>query len=180
MSVQDIISYVLQTSIVELSQVVFSETPQLIPCKDSISCEESKITASIGLTGSLSASLALSTDSLSACRLLSKMLGTDIQGINQDTIDGVAELLNMLAGVAKTKFSEKSYSLNLSLPTIITGSVVVSVHQIIKSDGVSYSVQLKDTAFDVYFFYSVDDGSQVNNAQSTAGATSNSSGQKAA
>ncbi len=177
---QKVIRYVLQASLVELFQVAFSETPQLNPCQDSSSSQEIQIIASIGLAGSLNASLALAVNCQTACCLVSKMLGCQIERLNQDAIDGVAELVNILAGLAKTKFSEKSYFLTLSLPTIITGSAAVSVRQLMKSEGVSFNVQLKEMAFDVYFFYAVEEGGKKNVSNNAADNSASTSSQKAA
>ena len=178
--VQSLIRYVLQSSLVELFQVAFSETPQLHSCQDHSSNEEMQIIASIGLSGSLSASLALAVNSQTACYLVSRMLHCQVERLNQDAIDGVAELVNILAGVAKTKFNEKTYSLTLSLPTIITGSAAVTVRQLMKSEGVSFNVRLKEIAFDVYFFYEVADKNKKNVSHGEADSSTNSSSQKVA
>ena len=180
MYLSDVVSYVLPSSIAELSQIVFSETPKMEISAENHGSEETQLIAAIGFSGSFSASLALATGNVAACALVSRMLGGNIQRVSQDVVDGVAELVNMLAGVTKTKFSEKSYSLTLSLPTIITGNNAVSVRQPMKSEKMVYSVNMKDFSFAVHFFYSLSDENQTSLAQSMAESARISLGHRAA
>jgi chemotaxis protein CheX len=48
-----------------------------------------------------------------------RMLGDRPDSINADVVDAVGELVNMIAGRAKSNLSE--LEMNLSLPTVITG-----------------------------------------------------------
>jgi chemotaxis protein CheX len=75
----------------------------------------------IGFTGRLKGSVAISMPNETAMNMIGKLLGMNVDD-DETIIDGLAELVNMLAGAAKTELSEAvGETLNLSLPVVIRG-----------------------------------------------------------
>ncbi len=81
-----------------------------------------EITAFIGLSGPVRGTVALSLPLETALATVNRLLATDIKVMDDTVSDGVAELVNMIAGGAKTKFSGDGTPIDLSLPTIVRGS----------------------------------------------------------
>lgn len=77
----------------------------------------------IGLSGATTGTCALSMPVYLAQRAIRSMLMTpDDEMLAESEIrDGVGELINMIAGGAKTKLSTTMYKFNMTLPTIISG-----------------------------------------------------------
>jgi chemotaxis protein CheX len=73
----------------------------------------------IGLSGSAKGTVVLSLCREAALQAAAAMLGERSETIDADVRDAVGELTNMIAGSAKAKLEE--FSLNVSLPTVITG-----------------------------------------------------------
>ena len=55
---------------------------------------------------------------------MSKMLGEEYTEITPDLQDGVAELLNIVFGQAKTTLNERGYALDMAIPNIVSGDSV--------------------------------------------------------
>lgn len=60
--------------------------------------------------------------------LMERMLGETFTEITHDLQDGVAELLNMIYGHAKTILNEQGYALEKALPTILRGKNLSTNH----------------------------------------------------
>lgn len=54
-------------------------------------------------------------------KVMSGMLGEDIKELNQDIIDGAAEITNMIFGQAKVVLNERGYGIQMALPQVISG-----------------------------------------------------------
>jgi len=80
------------------------------------------ISALIGLAGSGSGTVIISFPRAFADKIVSNMLGCEQNTLNKDDIrDGIGEIVNMVAGAAKSSFSETKYKFNISLPTVVEG-----------------------------------------------------------
>jgi chemotaxis protein CheX len=81
------------------------------------------ISGVIGILGkNIEGSVAITFEVNLARELISRMLGTTPDKINDDDLrDGVGELVNMISGNAKTLLSESGYKFDLALPTIVSG-----------------------------------------------------------
>ena len=77
----------------------------------------------IGLSGTTTGTCALSLPAAFAQDAVRTMLMTPDDEIlaESEVRDGVGELVNMIAGGAKTKLSSTQYKFNITLPTIISG-----------------------------------------------------------
>ncbi len=79
------------------------------------------ITGIIGLSGEASGSVVLNLPAQAAINVVSSFVGEAYDDINADVVDGVGELINIIAGDSKNRLSEKGYTFNLSLPKIVVG-----------------------------------------------------------
>ncbi len=84
--------------------------------------EPTAIAGVIGLASSkISGSVTLAFPEVVFLGTMSKMLGEEYTEITPDLQDGVAEILNIVFGQAKTALNEKGYGLDMAIPTIISG-----------------------------------------------------------
>ena len=79
------------------------------------------ISAIIGITGSVVGSLALSFSESCIIKIVSNMLGEDIESLNGDIKDAVGEITNMVSGVARQKLEQEGIVLKAAIPTVVTG-----------------------------------------------------------
>ncbi|MFH0926220.1 MAG: chemotaxis protein CheX [bacterium] len=75
----------------------------------------------IGLSGETRGNVAMSFPISTALALVSRLLGTEIRVVDATVSDGIAEIVNIVAGGAKKRLSLGTPS-NLSLPTIVRGN----------------------------------------------------------
>lgn len=81
------------------------------------------ISGMIWHSGNTCGSAAVSLPAPLALQVVSEMMGEEIEsGLNDPMIqDGVGELINMIAGGAKTTLSGTKLAIDFTLPTIISG-----------------------------------------------------------
>lgn len=79
-----------------------------------------EVSAIIGLAGETVGAVVLSFARDTAVHMVSKFAGRQYQAVSRDVIDGVGELVNILAGNAKKGL--KDYRIEISLPGVITGN----------------------------------------------------------
>jgi len=87
--------------------------------KDITTCFD--ITAVLGFSGGRKGSLLVSFPQNIAFRAVGGMLGIEFNTIDSDVRDGVSELVNIIAGGAKTKLQAKGIDFELSIPNTIIG-----------------------------------------------------------
>jgi chemotaxis protein CheX len=78
-----------------------------------------EVSGIIGLSGKASGTVVVSLDREVAIAVTEHLLGERPASINADVVDAVGEIVNMIAGRAKSNLEELEMS--LSLPTVITG-----------------------------------------------------------
>ncbi|HBY58233.1 MAG TPA: hypothetical protein DEH78_00320 [Solibacterales bacterium] len=79
------------------------------------------IVSLIGLVGSWIGTGSICCPSDTAWKLCSRMLMTEFNSVNEDVLDGMAELTNMIIGNVKTGLEEDMGPMGLSIPTVIFG-----------------------------------------------------------
>jgi chemotaxis protein CheX len=80
------------------------------------------VVAMIGISGEVQGSVALGMPAQTAMKMTSALLGMTIEELDSTTTDGIAELVNIIAGSAKAKLGETSSEpLQLSLPNVVRG-----------------------------------------------------------
>jgi len=81
------------------------------------------ILALIGLSGPVRGTVALSFQTKTALAMVGKMLDQEIHVVDETVSDGVAEIVNMVAGNAKARMVKGAGKpVDLSLPTVVRGS----------------------------------------------------------
>jgi len=75
----------------------------------------------IGMTGTSKGIVAVKFPVQTALKSVGKMVGMEFKKIDPSIIDGVGELINIIAGNAKVKFEGQRIS--LSLPTVVRGNM---------------------------------------------------------
>ena len=75
----------------------------------------------IGITGDVEGSFSISFSKECIKKVVSNMLGEEVEDIDDEVKDAVGELTNIISGDARRELSEKGLSLNGSLPTVVAG-----------------------------------------------------------
>ncbi|MFA5182575.1 MAG: chemotaxis protein CheX [Syntrophales bacterium] len=86
------------------------------------------ISAIIGMTGAARGSLALTFSESCIVRIVSNMLGEDINEINGDIKDAVGEITNMVSGAARKKLEAEGFTITAAIPTVVSGKGHSIVH----------------------------------------------------
>jgi chemotaxis protein CheX len=88
-------------------------------CMDVTSCMD--ITGILGFSGGRRGSILVTFSQSIALKAVGGMLGEEYTAINSDVRDGVGEIVNIIAGTAKTRLQLKGISFDLSIPNTIIG-----------------------------------------------------------
>lgn len=75
----------------------------------------------IGLTGSVSGSLALSFSEKCIITIVNNMLGENYTEINDEIRDAVGEITNMISGDARKRLETDGFKVTAAIPTIVSG-----------------------------------------------------------
>lgn len=78
----------------------------------------------IGLSGTAQGIAALRLPVRTALAIIGRMVGTEFRSVDSSIIDGVGELVNIIAGAAKAKYP--GHAICLSLPSVVRGSIYKS------------------------------------------------------
>jgi chemotaxis protein CheX len=78
------------------------------------------VSAIIGLAGDTRGAVVLSFSRETAIRIVSKMAGQEYKALSNEVLDGVGELINIIAGNAKQDLLD--FRIEISLPGVITGN----------------------------------------------------------
>lgn len=79
-----------------------------------------EVSAIIGLAGDVAGAVVLSLSRQTAINIVSKFAGHTYQALSSDVIDGIGELVNIIAGNSKKDL--KDHKIVISLPGVITGN----------------------------------------------------------
>ncbi len=91
------------------------------------------ITGVLGFSGGLRGSVLVTFSREMALKAVGGMLGMEFDRIDSDVADGIGELVNMIAGGAKTRLQAKGIDFDLSIPNTVLGTA----HQITAPQGTS-------------------------------------------
>ena len=81
-----------------------------------------ELLAIIGLSGEYKGIVAVSFPTDAALGIVGRMAGTEFEAVDETVVDGVAELINMIAGGAKAKLrTNGKQPMDLGLPSVVTG-----------------------------------------------------------
>ncbi len=79
------------------------------------------VSAVVGFAGSKRGVAILSFSESTACRVVSRFGGEPFDEVNATVCDGVAEILNIVAGRAKGELAKSAGAIDMSLPTVVFG-----------------------------------------------------------
>lgn len=79
------------------------------------------ISGIMGLSGQVSGSIIVSFVKEAACKVVGNMLGTQPTELDDEVKDGIQEIVNLIAGQAKTMLENTDYHFQVSIPTCIIG-----------------------------------------------------------
>jgi chemotaxis protein CheX len=81
-----------------------------------------ELVALIGISGRATGNVALSLPASTALSIIGQLMSETYDSVTEDVIDGVAEMVNMIAGGAKAKMNvDGDTPMDLSLPTVVSG-----------------------------------------------------------
>lgn len=75
----------------------------------------------IGLTGSATGSMALSFSENAIFKIVSNMLGEEMNEVNGDITDAVGEITNMVSGAARKELESIGLNISAAIPTVVAG-----------------------------------------------------------
>ena len=75
----------------------------------------------IGFTGAVTGSMALSFSEGCILKIVSNMLGEDIQEVNGEIEDAVGEITNMVSGAARKNMESLGLHILAAIPTVVSG-----------------------------------------------------------
>ena len=111
----------LEGTVSVLKTMAFVEPRAGKPYLKMDSLAKGDVSGIIGLTGSAAGSLALSFSEGAILKIVSNMLGEDIESINSDVKDAVGEITNMISGVARKNLEAEGFYIQAAIPTIVSG-----------------------------------------------------------
>lgn len=88
-----------------------------------------EVTAVIGCVGHTSGSVFLNCSRSSAAHMAGKMLGEECSGLTPGVLDGICEIINIIAGQTKALLSTTEYKFEkISTPAVVVGSNYLVSH----------------------------------------------------
>ena len=117
--------------------------------------DEECIISSIGFTGNIEGSFAICLPNSSACSIVSKMICSDIDDITLDVVDGIGEIINMVAGGVKMKLAPESLTYEIGIPTTIKGNRMVILSDFNQTTRISVNYNFNDIHFTVSCIYKI-------------------------
>lgn len=112
---------------IESTYTVFTTMINLEPVKENLYLKDDNkttydISGIIGIAGDLAGSVVISLPEELALRIVSNFLGEEKKVLDHEVIDGIGEILNMIAGGAKKIFSDRhKVRFKISVPSVIVG-----------------------------------------------------------
>jgi len=80
------------------------------------------VMALIGLSGPARGTVSLAFPTATALTMVGQILGIEVTSVDETVSDGIAEIVNIVAGSAKAKLSQEGATpIDLSLPTVVRG-----------------------------------------------------------
>lgn len=77
----------------------------------------------IGMSGTAKGTVAAKLPVKTALKLVGRMVGTEFETLDRSIVDGIGEFVNILAGIAKKRYS--GHKISLSLPTVVRGDLFI-------------------------------------------------------
>jgi len=153
MELQDILKNNLEESVKDAFTATLSILPQLTD--KTIMSEEECIISSIGFTGTIDGSFSICLPSSSAKNIVSKMIQAELDNMNEDIIDGIAEQINMIAGGVKMKLEGGEHDFEISIPTTIKGNRMVILSDFSQTNMITLNYDFEEIIFSISLLYKI-------------------------
>lgn len=134
--------------------MIFMEISSASPLREGSEIIDCHVSAMIGLSGDFNSMLSIHCPDQVGMAITGAMLGMEVEKIDEDVKDTLGEIANMLAGGLKESFSAENISLELAIPTTVTGKSY-TVSSPTKSDRVIIPFDLEQGRFFVEIKYSL-------------------------
>jgi CheY-specific phosphatase CheX len=105
-----------------------------------LAAQEKSVIATIGFAGSIEGLLVMIVSDRMACGLVSSMLDTEIKAVNSDVLDGIGEILNMIAGVTKNRRILEGSAFDICIPSVILGEKQMYVSTLKHTESATFAV----------------------------------------
>lgn len=146
----------LADAVSELFTSILSLVPAVEELTGSQDDNSSKEIASIvGFAGVLEGSITLLFSKAMACKIVSKMLGMELNEMSQDVRDGVGEVANILVGGLKSRVAPMGYQFEISIPSVIEAANPLNIVQLKETELIKLKVGCPEVAFLVDLSYMV-------------------------
>ncbi len=120
MALVEIMKTAMNESINEMIVTVLATQPTLIEGEPE-KMHDYDLICSIGFTGRLEGNVVALFKKDDAEAIVSKMLGIDVSEVSADVVDGIGEVLNMIAGGIKNRLDKENYTFDINIPTVVNG-----------------------------------------------------------
>ncbi len=81
------------------------------------------VSAIVGFVGNISGSMFINTSEATACFMAGRMLGEEMTYLDNQTLDGLCEIANIIAGQTKAALSTTEFKFDrISAPSVIVGN----------------------------------------------------------
>ena len=103
------------------STMIFMDISAAEPLTESKEALDCHVSSMIGLSGDFTSMLSIHCPGSVGQAITGEMLGMEVEEVNDDVKDTLGEISNMLAGGIKEAFAAENISLELSIPTTVSG-----------------------------------------------------------
>ena len=81
------------------------------------------VSSIIGFVGAISGSMTINTTDAAACFMAGRMVGETFTALDNQTLDGLCEIANIVAGGIKSALSASEYRFDrISVPSVVVGN----------------------------------------------------------
>lgn len=112
----------LDQAVEEVFGLMLGVTVVAVDEEPSTDAKSETLTAVIGLAGALSGACTVQASAQAAMQMTARLVGMEINTLDDGVLDGLGEISNMLAGGWKSKIPALSAACLLSVPTVVTGT----------------------------------------------------------
>jgi len=117
----DYINPFVSATLETLQVMAFSRPARGDPFVKTDCATQGDVSGVIQFAGDAIGSVAVTFSSVLAAKIYSRMVGETVPELTDEVRDAVGEIANMVAGGAKAALSEKGYSFQLTVPSVVVG-----------------------------------------------------------
>ncbi|HAJ57514.1 MAG TPA: hypothetical protein DCL35_07085 [Candidatus Omnitrophica bacterium] len=156
MSLKEQVTLAVKESITEALTTIVSVMPVIKDSENMLELkDDGNVAVSLGIAGKLEGTIFILFSQESAAKIISKILGCDPKELTSDSLEGVGEVLNIIAGGIKTRLEPAGYDFVLSIPSFVRTSDGLSIGSMAKMESLRLFVSCADCSFEFLMFYQV-------------------------